>query len=297
MRAAGAVLPRAALALGFNPAGLEGALARLGCTADVEGLRAARRRELAGRATLSERARLAIADPERLQDLGLLAQFEGELRERLPEHIRALGRSREPLALALARSLSLPARGVRELATRLGLDLGPITSAETLAGNLPPPRFRAEQLDRAPRAERRPRPTGERSSVDDPSRKAGAARPSRPAGPRPGGSARPSRPGGSARPSRPGGSARPSRPGRPSPRRRRSPFPPGQPSPRRRRSPFPPGRPAPGRLRSPFPPGRPAPGRLRSPFPPFPPGRPASGRLRYAPPAAAAMNSTTPDLP
>jgi hypothetical protein len=225
IRAAGGVLPRAAVALGYDEAGLVAAVARLGCAGDVEALRAGKRRDLAGRATLSDRARLLVADPEKLRDLGLLEPFESELRARLPELLQVLGRSGEPLAMALARSVALPVRGVRELATRLGFDLGPIGREERNAEDRPVPRFRADAPVRPARPPRSP-PAGERPAR--PPRPAAAAPPS-PSAPRAGargpeGAQRPGRPGRSDRPGRPsstgdrpprgtlGGGARPFKP-------------------------------------------------------------------------------------
>lgn len=154
VRAAAGVMARAARALGFDESGLAAAVDRLGCRDEVDSFRAGKRRDLAGRATLSDRARLVIADPEKLRELGLLEPFEAELRARLPELLTALARSGEPLAMALARSIGLPVRGVRELAVRLGLDLGPVTFAETAAGDRPLPRFRADRPVMPPRPPR-----------------------------------------------------------------------------------------------------------------------------------------------
>lgn len=218
VRAAGGVLARAAAALGFHADGLAEAMARLGCEADVETIRAGKRRDLAARGTLSDRARLVIADPERLGELGLLEPFEAELRQRLPEHLRALARSGEPLALALARSLSLPVRGVRDLAARLGLELGPVTQAEAAAGDRPLPRFRPDDVGR-PRRAARPPPGRDR---EDRPRPAKGRRPppttARPGetGARPGGRPAPTRRGPErAGPVRTGGGRGPGGPGRP----------------------------------------------------------------------------------
>lgn len=263
VRAAGGVLSRAAAALGHDLPGLHAAVERLGCGAEVESLRAARRRELAGRATLSDRARLLLADPERLAEFGLLQPFEAELKARLPELLEVLGRSGEPLALALSRSLSLPATGLRELATRLGFDLGPVTFQERESGDRPPPRFRADQPERPPRparsgpprGDRPPRtgprpasarpgpvrsgPPGERPPREDRPPRAGGPRP-RPAGgertPRPpraigDRTARPPRAGGPPRADRPAGSFRPRPAGGPRSERPASPgWPTGRPA-------------------------------------------------------------------
>jgi hypothetical protein len=217
VRAASGVMARAAEALGYDPAGLAAAAERLGCAAEIEAFRAGKRRDLSGRATLSDRARLVLADPEKLGELGLLVPFEAELRSGLPELLKVLARAGEPLALALARSLSLPVRGVRELAVRLGLELGPVSFAETAAGDRPPQRFRLDQPERPPRS---PRPEGPKAAPPRTGRApAGAARPGGRPGARPGGRP-PPRSGGSLRPAgerpqrAPGAGARP-RPGAP----------------------------------------------------------------------------------
>jgi hypothetical protein len=124
LRAAGGLKRRASAALGLAPAALDAALARLGATADAEAIREARRRELRHRATLSERVRLVIAEAEALSDLEVLAEFEADLRARLPEHLRAL-RAAEgtDVAEALARSLDVGDTELCALAERLGLAL------------------------------------------------------------------------------------------------------------------------------------------------------------------------------
>jgi hypothetical protein len=125
LRAAGGVLRAAAASLEIEPAALEALLARTGAAEEAEALRRDRRRELLRRATLSERARLLLAEPERLADLGILAEVEADLARRLPDHLEALrAGGAGPPAAALGRSLSLRREEVAELARRIGLDLG-----------------------------------------------------------------------------------------------------------------------------------------------------------------------------
>ncbi len=123
LRAAGGVRPAAAARLGLEPAALEAALVRLGAAAQAERIREERRAELRARGTLSERVRLLLTDEARLRDLGLGTEFEEDLRARLPEHVRALRAAGGPLALALARSLSVTPSEARTLAARFGIDL------------------------------------------------------------------------------------------------------------------------------------------------------------------------------
>jgi hypothetical protein len=125
LRLAGGVRPRAAERVGAGAEAFAGALERLGITRDAERIRDERRADLRARATLSERVRLLLEDPERLADLGLLQQFEDDLRVRLPEHVRALRSGAEPLGPALMRSLSISPAATDALAARFGLDLGP----------------------------------------------------------------------------------------------------------------------------------------------------------------------------
>lgn len=211
LRAAGGVRARAAAALGYPPEALDGALARTGAAAEAEKLRDAKRRELRARgATLSEKVRLVVADPEKLQDLGLLADFEADLKARLPEHLKALERGGEPLALALAGSLSMPVAPVHDLATRLGLSLGGAGGRGTLPGSRPlPSADRGGTGQRPPRGVRPPRPERPGGARTGPGRPPGdrAGGGNRPSAPRPGGPRPPAgRPFG-ARPAgdRPGG--------------------------------------------------------------------------------------------
>ena len=158
LRAAGGARGRAAASLELAPEGFEAALRRLGAAGEAEAIREQGRREARRRVTLAERARLLAGDEERLADLGLLEEIAADLRARLPDHLRALRAGHPPsLAAALGRSLSLSRAAVDALATRLGLDLGPVPPP------LPPDRER---------------PAGGRGRPAEPSR------PTRPRGPR-----------------------------------------------------------------------------------------------------------------
>jgi len=214
VRAANGVLAKAAAALGHDLASLGLAIGRLGLEADVKRLREARRRDLRSKATLSERAQLWVGSGDALADLELLDEVEKDLKKRLPEHLRALATTREPLEQGLVRTLALPGATIRELLTRLGIDLSaPIAPAAPVVGPskgsrpsrpappgtrpTPPTAASARSGQRPPL--RRPasdRPSGSRPSGARPS----GGRPSgaRPSGPRPSG-ARPS----GARPSGP----------------------------------------------------------------------------------------------
>ncbi len=78
LRAARGELAAAARAAGLSPEDYRAALDRLGASLDAERIREERRAELRGRATLAERARLLSQEPERLADLGLLAELEAD---------------------------------------------------------------------------------------------------------------------------------------------------------------------------------------------------------------------------
>jgi hypothetical protein len=125
LRAAGGVRSRAAAALGMTADAYATALRRLGAGGEAEAVREERRAALRRRATLSERARLLLADEERLGDLGILDELLADLRERLPEHVRALGAAGDAIPAALGRSLALSRPAVEALARRLGLRLWP----------------------------------------------------------------------------------------------------------------------------------------------------------------------------
>ncbi len=176
LRAAGGVRPRAAAAAGLAPAVWEVALARLGAGAEAEGVREERRHEIRRRATLSERARLLLADEERLADLGVLDEIVADLAARLPDHLRALrAGAKGPLAAELGRSLSLSRGAVDALARRFGLDLGAarVPGGAPARGAGPPP-------DRGPRQRpARDRPPRDRVRAD----RAPGARPTREAAP------------------------------------------------------------------------------------------------------------------
>ncbi len=157
LRASGGVLAAAAERIGLAPAGLEAALARLGATEEAERIREERRSELRRRATLTERARLVLSDAARLRDLGLLAEFEEDLRARLPEHVRALRAGGERIGPALARSLSVTRADADELASRLGIELGGSRPERPRDGRKPAP----ERTTRRPAPRRTsPRPSG-----------------------------------------------------------------------------------------------------------------------------------------
>jgi hypothetical protein len=124
LRASGAVLARAAAALGMGAADLGALLERTGAAGEAEALREERRRQLRRRATLSERAHLLLGDAEALADLGLLGEVEADLARRIPEHLKALrAGGAASLSAALGRSLSLSRDEVAALSRRLGLDL------------------------------------------------------------------------------------------------------------------------------------------------------------------------------
>jgi hypothetical protein len=126
LRVAGGVKALAAGSLEMGVASLDELLARTGAAGEAEAIRQERRAALRRRGTLAERARLVLEESSRLQDLGLLAEFEADLRSRLPDHLRALrAAGAGPLDAALARSLGLPRAPARALALRLGADLGP----------------------------------------------------------------------------------------------------------------------------------------------------------------------------
>jgi hypothetical protein len=151
---------------------LEAALARLGAREEAERIREARRADLRGRATLSERVRLLLADEARLGDLGLLAEFEEDLRARLPGHLRALRGAAGPAATALATSLSVTAAEARALAARFGLAIEPPRSRPAPRISQPAPAPRAPTA-RAPRRPARSAPA--RATADgDAGREAGA---------------------------------------------------------------------------------------------------------------------------
>ncbi len=152
LRAAGGVKASAAQRLGTDPAALDAALARLGATAAAERIRDERRSELRARGTLADRVRLLLTEAPRLEDLGLVAELEGDLRRRLPDHLRALRETGAPLVLALSRSLSITPADAKALVERFGLSLDAPRDAR------PPPRpGAAPRRSPPPGASRRPR--------------------------------------------------------------------------------------------------------------------------------------------
>ncbi|HYD40573.1 MAG TPA: Fis family transcriptional regulator [Anaeromyxobacter sp.] len=228
LRAARGDLRGAAARVGLERDAYERALARLGATADAERLRDERRAELRARATIAERCRMLAAESDQLADLGLLDELERELRERLPEHLRALraGASSPSLAVAFARSVSLEVADAAALARRVGVELAAPEGAGRAPAASRPARPGAAPGPRAPRAgsgERRPRPSGERrprpspGARPPPPRKAGRTAGPGSAGPAREGRPPPRRPGpprGDARPRpRPGGPRKPRRSG------------------------------------------------------------------------------------
>jgi len=156
LRAAGGVRSRAAATLGMAADAFAAALLRLGAQGEAEIVREERRTALRRRATLSERARLLLADEERLGDLGILDEFLADLWARLPEHVRAL---QAPPAgarsTALAQSLALSRPAVEALARRLELRLWPERPAPE---HRPPPRRPGRPPRPASRRERGRRP-------------------------------------------------------------------------------------------------------------------------------------------
>jgi hypothetical protein len=209
VRAAAGVLGRAAAALGHDPASLGAAISRLGLDAEVKRLREGRRRDLRSKATLSERTLLWVGQGDALADLGLLEEIEEDLRRRIPEHLRALATSSEPLEQGLVRTLALPAATVKQLLTRLGIDLrAPLAPARPA----PPPA--APSTRRPPVRPARPRPAAARPALPRPPKARGGerARAHRPSPDRPAGG-KPHAPRSSG--SRPAG-ARPTGPRRPS---------------------------------------------------------------------------------
>jgi hypothetical protein len=141
LRASAGLRAAAAARLGLDRAAFDAALDRAGARDDAERIREARRAEVRAKATLAERVRLLLAEPARLEDLGMLDEIEADLRRRLPEHVRAVGAGGGPLLIALARSLSIAPPEAQALADRLGvlLDGGrPIGQGPLRARQRPP---------------------------------------------------------------------------------------------------------------------------------------------------------------
>ncbi|MFT3915956.1 MAG: Fis family transcriptional regulator [Anaeromyxobacteraceae bacterium] len=124
LRAAGGSLAGAAERVGTTREGLVAAVARLDAGAEVERVRAERRDELRRRSTLTDRVAALLGDAARVEDLGLSAELEADLRARLPEHARALRAAGEPVADGLARTLALGPAQAAALAARFGLEAG-----------------------------------------------------------------------------------------------------------------------------------------------------------------------------
>jgi hypothetical protein len=174
VRAAGAVLARAAAALGHDLASLGAAISRLGLDAEVKRLREDRRADLRARATLSERALLLVGSADLLADLELLEAFELDLKERLPGHLRALSGTGEALELGMARTLAIPGSAIGPLLQRLGIDLrAPVPSPPGALKPAPPPRPRSPERAPSRAAGGRPpvrRPSGDRRAEPRPHR-------------------------------------------------------------------------------------------------------------------------------
>ena len=154
LRAGGGRRAAAARVLQLQLPELDEALDRLGARRQAEAIRDAHRDELRHRATLSERVRLLLTEADRLADLELLEEVERDLRQRLPEHVRALRASGAgPLATALAHSLGTTARELASLAARLGLDLDALgaTAAPPVRAPASPPPSRFARPAPAPR--------------------------------------------------------------------------------------------------------------------------------------------------
>lgn len=162
LRAARGVRAVAADRVALDVAGLEDALERLGATEEGKRIREERRSELRARTTLSERVRLLLVDEPRLADLGLLGEFEQDLRRRLPEHLRALRAGPEPLRPALRRSLALSRAALDALVARFALDLGHAGRGRG-APEAKPPQRREARRSEGPR-----RPPGARTREGPP---------------------------------------------------------------------------------------------------------------------------------
>ncbi|MFO0580968.1 MAG: Fis family transcriptional regulator [Anaeromyxobacter sp.] len=220
LRAAGGSLAGAAERVGTTRDGLVAAVARLDARAEVERVREERRDELRRRSTLTDRVAALLGDAARVEDLGLSAELEADLRARLPEHARALRAAGEPVADGLARTLSLGPAQAAALAARFGLEGG------GAGGGFAPPRRggarptgRPMRSDRPARPDRPGRPG--RSPPSGPRRPGGGRPPpARTGGPAPrpgGGRSGPGKPGAGPRAAAPRGPG-PRGPGRPGPR-------------------------------------------------------------------------------
>jgi hypothetical protein len=141
LRAARGDRRAAASKVGLEPEAFQAALDRLAARDDAERIREDRRADLRARATLADRCRQLATEAERLEDLGLLAEVETDLRARLGEHLRAL-RAASPgaLSVAFARSVSLEERDALALAARLGIELPSSGGAAANPARSAPPR-------------------------------------------------------------------------------------------------------------------------------------------------------------
>jgi len=194
LRAAGGVRRRAAEVVGFTPAELDAALERLGAREEAEAIRSAHRNELRRRALLADRVRLLLTEEVRLEDLGLVEEFEADLRARLPDLLRALRAGRRgPLGAALGESLGLAPGQPQLLARRLGMDLDAPNRTPTPTPTSTPTRTATATASRKSTATRPPA----RTSSRPPDARARPPRPS-PSGKVPG-AARPKRRGGGPR--------------------------------------------------------------------------------------------------
>lgn len=199
LRAAAGLKGRAAVQVGLSLPAFDAALERLRAGGQAEAIRAGHREELRRRGTLSERVRLLLGDSERLADLGLLEEFQADLRQRLPEHLRALRASGSaPIDAALARSLSIGPRDLEALVARLGISLGEAPTRAPARHSAPPPHAVLRQgapatarsaragpaRDRAGRGARL-RPQGERPGARPPGAQRTACPAQQPRPPRP----------------------------------------------------------------------------------------------------------------
>lgn len=175
VRTARGVKRRAAAGLGISLAALEALLERSGAAPQIEELRQRRRTALRRQATLSERAQMLLGAREELEDLDLLAEVEGDLARRLPDHLRALEAAGSgPLEASLSRSLSLPRADVDSLLARLRVALPAAALTE----------HRAERRTGRPTDRRAERSPARSSGSAAPRSKAAPRRPRGPSGPR-----------------------------------------------------------------------------------------------------------------
>jgi hypothetical protein len=171
VRASGGRLAGAARALTISQEALGRVIDRLGIGSDVERFRHERREDIRRRATLGDRVRLLVDEAERLEDLGMTAEIEADVRDRLRQHADALrAGSGRHVAASFAHTLGITREQASSIATRFGMELQDST------------RSRAPRLDgdghapaRAPN--RRPPPRGERPPTGSPRPPPGGGRP------------------------------------------------------------------------------------------------------------------------